>query len=83
MNNYLVVLRGHLYDVREKGIWGSKNGSDVEVCLGASNTVIRELALEDPVVNFLRIPEEMFNNLLENVFEVYFMPLGITKYIDI
>ncbi|XP_060858510.1 uncharacterized protein LOC132935891 [Metopolophium dirhodum] len=62
----LVIKRK--YGAREKRIW-VKKWIKRRNQFGASNTLLKELAVEDPksYFNFLRINEEMFNTLLEKV----------------
>ena len=50
--------------------------------LGVSNTLLRELALEDhqSYSNFLRINEDMFNILLQKVIIVHSLKLSIIIY---
>lgn len=62
----LVIKRK--YEAREKRIW-VKKWIKRRNQLGASNTLLKELAVEDPksYLNYLRINEEMFNILLEKL----------------
>ncbi|KAL4100814.1 hypothetical protein QTP88_020843 [Uroleucon formosanum] len=62
----LVIKRK--YGAREKRIW-VKKWIKRRNQFGASNTLLKELAVEDPksYFNCLRINEEMFNTLLEKV----------------
>jgi len=56
------------YGAHKKRIW-VKKWIKCRNQLGASNTLLKELAIEDPksYFNYLRINEEMFNILLEKV----------------
>lgn len=62
----LVIKRK--FEARKKRIW-VKKWIKRRNQLGASNTLLKELAAEDPksYFNYLRINEEMFNTLLEKI----------------
>lgn len=68
----LVIKRK--YEARKKRIW-VKKWIKRRNQFGASNTLLKELAAEDPknYFNYLRINEEMFNTLLEkvNIYQLY------------
>lgn len=69
----LIIIKRE-YEARKKRIW-VKKWINRRNQLGASNTLLKELAVEDPksYFNYLRIDEEMFNILLEkiNIYQLY------------
>lgn len=80
----LVIKRK--YEAREKRIW-VKKWIKRRNQFGASNTLLKELAVEDPksYFNYLRINEEMFNTLLEKVniyqlYQLFYIFIGYVVY---
>lgn len=81
----LIVIKRE-YEAREKRIW-VKKWIKRRNEFGASNTLLKELAVEDPksYFNYLRINEEMFSTLLEKVniyqlYQLFYIFLGYVVY---